>query len=277
MDLHGSGLFRTGEKRSEGERRPAIVFLHDDCCRKQRSVPHLRFILWKKSSAGFFFFLPLLAKSSQRTGTQPPTHMRARKARTHQPAHVSRWIYRLRSCGLICKVVLNFTHSHLQVHTCMSFCTHPRTLKHSNTAHLWEIKKKQKTPNNTKNTTIHLINTDAENHFKCFLCASVFSAISHTAYKWGDSSNLKITCNISPQKIINAKRRLKFCTPAVWSRSKQQQIPLNEMLLRCYGELQLHEAPSARARRQSVSKLHGYSHHHVQPQEAYLWPRLINF
>ena len=25
MDLHGSGLFRTGEKRSEGERRPAIV------------------------------------------------------------------------------------------------------------------------------------------------------------------------------------------------------------------------------------------------------------
>ena len=66
MDLHGSGLFRTGEKRSEGERRPAIVFLHDDCCRKQRSVPHLRFIPGplKKVQPGFFFFLSQMLSAS---------------------------------------------------------------------------------------------------------------------------------------------------------------------------------------------------------------------
>lgn len=42
MDLHGSALFRMGKKkRSEGARRPAIVFLRHECCRKQRSIPHL--------------------------------------------------------------------------------------------------------------------------------------------------------------------------------------------------------------------------------------------
>ena len=77
--------------------------------------------------------------------------MRARKARTHGAPHVSRWIYRLRSCGPICKVVLNLTRWHLQVHTRMSFCTtRPRTLRHSNTAHACTlVRNEKKTKKNT--------------------------------------------------------------------------------------------------------------------------------
>lgn len=136
----------------------------------------------KKFSRGFFFFLLLLAKSSQQTGTQPPTHMRAREARTHQPAHVSRWICRLRSCGLICKVGFKF-HT-LTSAGCTLACHFANTPTHTQTlptlhmpAHL-----KKKTPQKY-NIIIHLTNTDAEDHFKCFQRASIFSAISHIAYK----------------------------------------------------------------------------------------------
>lgn len=110
MDLHGSGLFRTGEKRSEGERRPAIVFLYGDRCRKQRSVPHLRFIPGplKKFSRVFFF-----TKTFQQTSAQK-THMHAHE-RTHTAAHGSKQMY---PHVLICRIFfLHLVRSHLQVHT----------------------------------------------------------------------------------------------------------------------------------------------------------------
>lgn len=172
---------------------------------------------------------------------------------------------------------LHFMYLHLLVHSCMYVClltTHPHTLKRRAlmSAHCTHPNSNAPESNfaqNRKKWSFARISTHLKTKQQLYSFHFTFTGLNRSFCDITNCTQIRAILEDEYHSIKKTKRKqttrlFKVRTPAVrggsWAKWKQQQIPLNWMLLQCYGEMQLHEAPSTTVRRHSLSKLHGYSH-----------------